>query len=1019
LYENNNKEKQDMIRKSFALLLSLALVIGLTAMPLAAKEAPGTKSLNKSTLKNHAVLFDVNRISSYFINNGLFASDPQTGDSGLEYPKGSGHYAIFTAGMWLLGLTEDTRELRAAAADYSTDFQGGIILPSGAPDDVTKDEYKVYKFNKGETVDAAAIAQGAPPEVIGDQMLYTVYNDANPANHMAVWQTQPIGLEVHQTVWGYAQAGPLGDACFIKFEFQNKGPQTLDSSYVAIFFDPDLGDATDDYVACDVDLSMGYVYNGTAYDSHYGEQVPAIGCDFFQGPMVDSPGDTAFLPSGPVPDKKILPMTAFVKYINSSDTYSDPTLESAEGGYEAYNYVRGFVWDGSAFTDPTTGQPSKFVNSGDPVTGTGWLGFYEAPPGDMRMAQASGPFTLPKGETMEVVVGLVAGQSNNYLNSVSIMKYNDRAAQFAYDNDFIVGSPPPAPVVEVFEGDQELVLNWDETARDHKDAAGYAFEGYNVYQAPSRSGDAAGQWTRIATFDKENFITKVYDEVFDVDANAIVVKPVQFGTDAGLKYSMYIDKDIVGGNVPLVNGKKYYFAVTGYTVNSDATPKALENSIEPIVATPHKPELKTQYGTEHATDLPVTIVPGDGVSAGDIVASATVVDPAAITGHDYRIDFVFAESGADSGYANAIAVKDVNTGQTLFPKWENISGGDNFPVFDGVTFSIIAPEPGAYGINTHAGTYAVYGAPYGGFSWTGTRTLTGVNAGGETFFAGGFLGEDFFGSNLGPNDYNDVKIHFVSDQGQWSKAYVYKRPEYDFVGVGTFPGWAEDLTDPNNPRRVNICFVENEGSNAVDMHWDPIAAETDEGLGGREYLFIMDSDYDDGAGLYDDTNGGPAADVVFAMWPHNRGSYTELGDWTMTVHMLKPVKQGDHVAFSTAGLTAETSDAIGQQRLNQIQVFPNPYFGVNTAETTNFDQFVSFINLPEDGCVIRIFTLSGQLIRTIEHDDQTSIATWNLHNDQNIPVGSGMYIAHIEIPGVGEKILKLAIVNREARYLHL
>jgi hypothetical protein len=29
-----------------------------------------------------------------------------------------------------------------------------------------------------------------------------------------------------------------------------------------------------------------------------------------------------------------------------------------------------------------------------------------------------------------------------------------------------------------------------------------------------------------------------------------------------------------------------------------------------------------------------------------------------------------------------------------------------------------------------------------------------------------------------------------------------------------------------------------------------------------------------------------------------------------------------------------------------------------------------------------------------------------LKNDQNIPIASGTYIIHIEVPGIGEKILK-------------
>ncbi len=1008
-----------MMKKIFIILLTFVFAIGLANSVLVAEEHHGNrdkKRLDKSTVVNAYAEFDVNRIRSYIINNGLFANDPPTGYSGLFYPKGTGKTAIYTAGMWLLGLSHDTHKLRACAANYSTDMVGGMILPNGAPDDPTKAEYIVYKYEKGDVVDQAAIDQGCPEEVVGDQMLFCVYNDAAPVPHNAVWCTEPIGVEVRQTVWGYAQAGPLGDCMFMKFQFINKGDVDLDSAYVAIFFDPDLGEAGDDYVACDVPASLGYVYNGAAYDAVYGYQVPALGCDFFQGPMVPSPGDTASLPSGTYPDMKILPMTAFFKYINASDIYVDPSLQTAIGGTMAYNYVRGLIWDGSRFVDPTTGQSSKFVNSGDPVKGTGWLGSAEAPPGDMRMGQSSGPFCLGVGDTMEVVAGIVVGLGTNYLNSVSIMKYNDKVAQFAYDNNWVVGSPPPQPEVEVFEGDKVIALSWDDTAKDLVDDAGYAFEGYNIYQSPSVAGDAAGKWTRIATFDKVNYITKIWDEAYDPEGDALVVKPVQFGTDAGLQYSITIETDKIMGNTPLVNGKNYYFAVTGYTFNAEGTPKSLENMIVPITCVPHKPELKTTWGAGTEQNIPVTASPGD------IAGTVTVVDPAKVTGDDYRIDFIFATSGPDSGFANTWKLTDVTKNSVILDGMTNMSGDRDYPIVDGLFPQVIGPEPGAWGLNMNMGR--------GGWDYSGSRYITGVNWAGAAMYGGLDIGLNFFGSTLVAADYVNVRIDFWNEASNtadpvahpWTEAYVYHRDQgYAYQGIGTFPGAAYDVDDPANPRRINLCFVEDAraGQGIGDMFWDPVAPVI-AGCpdGGREYLFIMNSDYADGAALYDDTNDGTCSDVLYAIWPDRRGSHTSDEEFKMYIYCWHPINEGDNMTFSTEGLASSTSNETAKARIDEIGVFPNPYFAMNMAETRTFDQFVTFINLPEDKCTIRIFSLSGALIQTIEHTNGTSREIWNLLNTDNIPVASGMYIAYIEIPNVGEKILKLAVINREARFLH-
>src|SRR5439155_805596 len=121
--------------------------------------------------------------------------------------------------------------------------------------------------------------------------------------------TKPLGLEIQQSTFAFARGGALGNIIFIKFRMINKGANNLDSTYVSIWADPDLGDASDDLVGCDTTLSLGYCYNETNNDAVYGGACPAVGFDFFRGPIVQvSPGvyDT-------------LGMTSFNKYINGED----------------------------------------------------------------------------------------------------------------------------------------------------------------------------------------------------------------------------------------------------------------------------------------------------------------------------------------------------------------------------------------------------------------------------------------------------------------------------------------------------------------------------------------------------------------------------------------------------------------------------------------------------------------------------------------------------------------------------
>jgi hypothetical protein len=62
-----------------------------------------------------------------------------------------------------------------------------------------------------------------------------------------------------------------------------------------------------------------------------------------------------------------------------------------------------------------------------------------------------------------------------------------------------------------------------------------------------------------------------------------------------------------------------------------------------------------------------------------------------------------------------------------------------------------------------------------------------------------------------------------------------------------------------------------------------------------------------------------------------------------------------------------------------------------------------------------LYTLNGSLIRTLKKDDNNSTLNWDLKNLEAVPIASGLYIALIDVPNVGQKIMKLAIFTAEER----
>ena len=109
-----------------------------------------------------------------------------------------------------------------------------------------------------------------------------------------------------------------------------------------------------------------------------------------------------------------------------------------------------------------------------------------------------------------------------------------------------------------------------------------------------------------------------------------------------------------------------------------------------------------------------------------------------------------------------------------------------------------------------------------------------------------------------------------------------------------------------------------------------------------------------------------------------------------------------------------------RELFKKVNVYPNPLYGFNVATSyTNSpsDQpFVTFSNLPEE-ITVRVYSLSGQLLRTLTQADKSSPTSpflrWDLQNESGLRVASGLYLAIVSSPKYGEKVLKFSIIMPE------
>jgi len=365
---------------------------------------------------------DLNNIDMLVTNHGSFAYDLEHGNPGFIYPRGSTKTALFAAGPWIGAKVNG--QVRVALGEFSQDFVPGPMVNGTFQTDSPR--FKNYKIvtNNATTSDYLnwPADQGAPvdstgaPALLGEAMIWSVYNDADPARHTSVaGSTQPLGIEVQQTTFAFYHPGPIANIIFVRYKLINKGGNTLDSMFVSAWSDPDLGGALDDLVGCDTTLSLGYVYNSTNNDAVYFTRPPAVGFQFLQGPVI---------PTGTPGVFDTLGMTSFNKYIGGTDPQS---------ALETYNDMKGLNRDGSPVINPLTSQATQFPVSGDPVAQTGWLDSY---PTDRRFMLSTGPFTMAPGDSQEIITAILVGQGRDRLSSISDLRTAAALAKELYEAGF-------------------------------------------------------------------------------------------------------------------------------------------------------------------------------------------------------------------------------------------------------------------------------------------------------------------------------------------------------------------------------------------------------------------------------------------------------------------------------------------------------------------------------------------------------------------------------------------------------
>ena len=295
------------------------------------------------------------------------------------------------------------------------------------------------------------------------------------------------------------------------------------------------------------------------------------------------------------------------------------------------------------------------------------------------------------------------------------------------------------------------------------------------------------------------------------------------------------------------------------------------------------------------------------------------------------------------------------------------------------------------------------------------------------------------------------------------------------MSMGWFPGYAIDVETGvrlniffgENTTYGDLTpfpnLFQDENPNGSDMMWNP----TSQGAlmtgtfsiynflaGGQHYMYVSTTPYDECAFLKEQLSQTSVLQKVKATstiaWASvpllNQGfrlnSYADGLIPTETTFKLRvdnpyntDLGTNDNATypsykFKIAGAAAEpnVTQAEIDSQLDMINVVPNPYLAGSAYEINQFNKKVKITNLPAK-CMINIYSLNGQFIRQYDRDEVEIAKSgnnpavgsfqinpgveWDLENDAGIPVSSGVYLIHVSAEGLGERVIKFFVVNRQ------
>jgi hypothetical protein len=582
---------------------------------------------------------------------------------------------------------------------------------------------------------------------------------------------------------------------------------------------------------------------------------------------------------------------------------------------------------------------------------------------NLHLLFGSGPFELRKSTRDRFSMALLFG------SNLEDLVFNKITVQAIYNANYNFAAPPYKPTLTAVPGNGKVYLYWDDVAersvdRFLADSVGNPrkdFEGYLIY----RSLEPEFQDIKIITDSKgEPRYWKPIEQYDLIDGitgpDPIGINGARFwrGTDSGLRHA-YVDNNVL-------NGKTYYYALVSY---DQGDPNFGTLGLTPSECTKN---IAMDYaGNIDFVDINCAVVTPNAPAAGYI--------PPEIEGNFDELTGGIGTGSLIPEIINPMSIVENKTYRIMF------ESQGTFPDYTTTSYGIYQVEadtvlPIITSIDASEFGPGISSPLVDGFV-VSVEIDTPVTVNDDE--TGWLIGN----SNL------DMRVKAGTGSTPWPAHY--KIIFYDSV---------RDTSLGNNiPLNFEILNL-TEGRNSDIFLRDVPPADGKLSIG-------------DSITIIEYLDNRPVVTWNIRYYPPFNAIPREPqpGD-EFLIYIDRPFYQGDYFEFTTRA--SRTDMNIAREDLSMIKVVPNPYIATSSWEPRNLygtgrgERKIDFIHLPAV-CTIRIFTISGVLVKTLNHNNpvEDGAHSWDLITEDGMEVAYGVYIYHVDAPGLGSYVSKFAIIK--------